>query len=80
VRAFLLPLLIAPCGLALSRVTPTGRLLRCLTAWLILAATCQNMELMHYRRRKHRVTSALPAGAPPWTTVSGPPLAATPGR
>ena len=43
-----------PTGLALGRFTLRGRLLLYLSAWLILAVMCQNMDFMFYKKRKRR--------------------------
>ncbi len=55
VWAFLLPLLMVPTGLALSRFPLSGRLLFYLSAWLILAVMCQSMDFMFYKKRKRPV-------------------------
>jgi hypothetical protein len=70
VWAFLLPLLMVPCGLALSRFSLNGRLLFYLAAWVVLAVTCQNMDFMYYRKRHRRVAPAAMVGGQPIITAA----------
>ncbi len=53
VWGFLLPLLMVPTGIALDRFDGRGRLLLYLSAWLVLAVACQNMDFAAYKKRKH---------------------------
>jgi hypothetical protein len=46
-----------PVGLALCRFTPAGRLVFYLSAWLVLAVMCQNMDFMFYKKRKPRAAT-----------------------
>jgi len=86
VWAFLLPLLMFPCAVALGHFSGRGRLLFYAAAWVVLAVMCQNMQFMRYRKRKRRPASAslvarpvaVPAEAamPHWQTA----VMATSGR